>query len=176
MEQNFTGYSCWGYLFLSRRWAIWTCFTGYPKWAVYDLYMTHGTASPVTLTSQESYCLFTGTAQTRAGSWKFLKQVFSKNSTLLLDLVPFSKEWHYQQIKYLFRYLYVFSLRNLCLLGLSARTLNPSYKMCTTFPYNFKIFYRSIFISFCLDLLRSFRSSSCYSCLQLLLLVWILSI
>lgn len=177
MEQKFTSSSCWEYLFLSRRWAIWRCFTGYPKWTVYDLYMTPGTVSPITQTSQESFCLFTGNAQTKALSWKLLKQVFWKNCLLLLDPVAFSKEWQYLQIKYLFKYLYVFSLQNLCLLGLSARTLNPSYKICPTSPtlQLKKLLRMNEHLFFCLDLLKSFRFSSCYSYLQLWLLDWIVA-
>lgn len=42
-------------------------------------------------------------------------------------------------------------------------------------PYNFKICYGLISISFCLDLLKSVRASSCYSYLQLWLLNWIVA-
>lgn len=98
-EQKFTDSSCWDYLFLSRRWAIWRCCTRYPKWTIYNLYMTHGAVSPVTQTSQEPFGLYTGIAQTRAASWKLLKQVIWKSSVLLLDPVAFSKEWQHKKKK-----------------------------------------------------------------------------
>ena len=96
--------------------------------------MSHGKISPITHTSQGSFRLFSWVARSRAASWKLLKQVFWKYSMLLLGPMAFSKEWQYLQIKYLFKHLYAFSLQNLCLLGLSARTLNPSYKIRRTFP------------------------------------------